>query len=86
VTQEVNQRQQNPNTTGITFTSIRSPVKRFLSGLAQIESMDVEWEGSKETRTCYPMIDPIEKVKSIIDGIDQAGRFFNVSYQPRLNR
>lgn len=85
VIRELEQRQANEQTKDIAFTFTRSPVKRFLSGIAQIDAMGYKDESPYYAQECFPKTDKTNKVECVIDKIKTGpSKYFNVHLYPQM--
>lgn len=81
---QIYERQRETRDPSVGFTFVRSPVQRFLSGLAQVERLnDTAWEVSVEAEECFDMLNPMRKVECVVDSIVATGVFFNVHIYPQ---
>jgi hypothetical protein len=83
LTQELYRRQQHQPDSVVAFSFVRSPVIRFLSGLAQISRMPLETETTRGNRPCFGLKDPNRKVQCVLRDIERTGVFFNVHLYPQ---
>jgi hypothetical protein len=82
---DLEKRQNDPTSNDIIFTFTRSPVRRFLSGVSQIESMNLIYEVPIANRHCYDQKnDRIERIRCIVDDIQQNGVFYNIHLYPQM--
>lgn len=86
---DLEKRQQSDKSNDIIFTFTRSPVKRFLSGVAQIASMNLMYEVPSANRHCYESNATtthgrIERIECIVSDIQHNGVFYNIHLYPQM--
>jgi hypothetical protein len=86
VKQTIYKRQVRQGDDSVSFTFVRYPVQRFLSGLEQIERHDDnDWEVSEDARACFDQYadDSHGKVNCVVDSLLTTRLFFNVHLYPQ---
>jgi Sulfotransferase family len=84
IKQQIHEDQMRNGDKSVSFTFVRSPVQRFLSGLEQIERLNnVVWEVSPEAAPCFSIEDSLVKLECIVDRILETRVFFNVHIYPQ---